>query len=52
MNNKAIKNVHDIFENDELVLMKALYSHSSELSVGLKDGAGDIVRIVTICKKD
>ncbi|MDE6469798.1 MAG: hypothetical protein K2L19_02100 [Eubacterium sp.] len=47
--------VEDIFENDEFVLMKATYQRNSfriaELSVGLKDYTGDIVRIVDVDTK-
>lgn len=47
--------IEDVFENDELVLMKATYQKNSfkivEISVGLKDADGDIVRIVDVDKK-
>ena len=47
--------VEDIFENDELVLMKATFVRNSETvidtSVGIKDDEGDIVRIITVNKK-
>ncbi len=42
----------DIFENDDLVLIKATFIRNSETvidtSVGIKDDAGDIVKIVTV----
>ncbi|MDE5985405.1 MAG: hypothetical protein K2H13_09145 [Eubacterium sp.] len=47
--------VEDIFENDEFVLMKATYQRNSfkiaELSVGLKDDNGDIIRIIDVDTK-
>lgn len=52
---KELISVEDIFENDELVLMKAIYKknslHIKVLSVGFKDESGDIVRIVDVDKK-
>ncbi|MDE6470012.1 MAG: hypothetical protein K2L19_03200 [Eubacterium sp.] len=49
---KELISIEDIFENDEFVLMKAIYKKNafriSVLSVGLKDGLGDIVRIVDV----
>ena len=50
--NKELISVEDIFENDELVLMKAVYKKNSfevsVLSVGFKVGSGDIVRVVDV----
>lgn len=49
---KELISIEDIFENDELVLMKAVYKKGvfkiSVLSVGFKDETGDIVRIVDV----
>lgn len=46
---KELISVEDIFENDELVLMKAIYMKGvfkiSVLSLGFKDELGDIIRI-------
>lgn len=46
---RELISVEDIFENDELVLMKAIYKKNSFrisiLSVGFKDESGDIIRI-------
>lgn len=42
----------DIFENDELVVIKATFIRRSETvietAVGIKDSSGDIVKIVTV----
>lgn len=42
----------DIFENDEIVLIKATFIINSETvietAVGIKDSSGDIVKIVTV----
>lgn len=47
--------VEDIFENDELVLMKATFKPNYDkivrTSVGIKDEKGDIVRIITVDEK-
>ena len=52
---EELTGVEDIFENDELVLMKATFIRNSETvvetAVGIKDTAGDIVRIITVNKK-
>lgn len=49
---KELISIEDIFENDELVLMKAVYKKGvfkiSVLSVGFKDESGDIIRIVDV----
>ena len=54
-NDEELTGVEDIFENDELVLMKATFIRNSETvvetAVGIKDTAGDIVRIITVNKK-
>lgn len=45
-------NVEDLFENDELVLTKAIYQKNSFktvlISVGFKDTDGDIIRMVDV----
>lgn len=47
--------VEDIFENDELVLMKATFKPSYDkivrTSVGIKDETGDIFKIITVDEK-
>lgn len=47
--------VEDIFENDELVLMKATYEPNYNqvvrTAVGIKDENGDIIRIVNVNEK-
>ncbi|MDE6767662.1 MAG: hypothetical protein K2J35_05665 [Eubacterium sp.] len=47
--NRELVSIEDIFENDEFVVMKAIYKknsfHISVLSVGFKDASGDIVCI-------
>ncbi len=52
---EELTGVEDIFENDELVLMKATFIRNSETvietAVGIKDTVGDIVRIITVNKK-
>lgn len=46
--------IEDIFENDEYVLIKAIYiaenQSFTEISVGIKDPNGDIIRIVCVDK--
>lgn len=46
--------IEDIFENDEYVLIKAIYivenQHFTETSVGIKNKSGDIVKIVCVDK--
>ena len=55
INNEELMDVEDIFENDELVIMKATFVRNSETvietAVGIKDSSGDIVRIITISSK-
>lgn len=53
MNNKIeLINVNDIFENNELVLMKATFGNSFfsiiRTDIGLKDENGDIADIITV----
>lgn len=47
--------VTDLFEDEELVLMRAVFSGEScnivEISVGFKDERGDIIRIVDVDRK-
>ncbi len=42
----------DVFENDELVVIKATFVRNSvtviDTAVGIKDSSGDIVKIVTV----
>ncbi len=53
--NEELMDVEDIFENDELVIMKATFIRNSvtviDTAVGIKDSLGDIVRIITVDKK-
>lgn len=46
--------IEDVLENDEYVLIKAIYAaenqNFTEISVGIKDSNGDIVKIVCIDK--
>ncbi|MGN1420965.1 MAG: hypothetical protein ACI4XC_05580 [Eubacterium sp.] len=52
MKNIELMNVKDIFENNELVLMKATFGNSffkiTRTDVGLKNDDGDIVDIITV----
>ncbi len=52
---EELVSVEDIFENDELVLMKATFKPSYDkivrTSVGIKDETGDIVKIITVDEK-
>lgn len=52
---RELISVEDLFENDELVLMKAIYKKGvfkiSVLSLGFKDEIGDIVRVKDIEEK-
>lgn len=45
-------NVEDLFENDELVLTRAIYQRNADkcamISVGFKDTDGDIVRMIDV----
>lgn len=54
-NREELVSVEDIFENDELVLMKATFEPSYDkivrTSVGIKDETGDIVKIITVDEK-
>lgn len=54
-NREELIEVEDIFENDELVLMKATFKPSYDkivrTSVGIKDETGDIVKIITVDEK-
>ena len=51
---KLLIDTEDIFENDEFVIIKAYFISAgkveTELSIGFKDGSGDIVEIVAIDK--
>ena len=55
INNEELMDVEDIFENNELVLMKATFIRNSETVIetaaGIKDASGDIVRIITVSSK-
>ena len=55
INNEELMDVEDIFENDELVIMKATFIRNSvtviETAAGIKDSSGDIVKIVTVDRK-
>ncbi len=46
--------IEDVLENDEYVLIKAIYiaenQSFTEISVGIKDSNGDIVKIVCVDK--
>ncbi len=46
--------IEDVLENDEYVLIKAIYAAENqsftEISVGIKDSNGDIVKIVCVDK--
>lgn len=46
--------IDDVLENDEYVLIKAIYiaenQSFTEISVGIKDSNGDIVKIVCVDK--
>lgn len=46
--------IEDVLENDEYVLIKAIYAAENqsftEISVGIKDLNGDIVKIVCVDK--
>lgn len=46
--------IEDVLENDEYVLIKAIYiaenQSFTEISVGIKDQSGDIVKIVNVDK--
>lgn len=48
--------VKDLFENDLIVLMEATikleHFDMVKISAGIKDEAGDIVRIVDICERN
>jgi hypothetical protein len=51
-----ISTIDDVFENNEVVLIKATHSEFNtddmiEYSVGLKDEVGDIVKIITVARK-
>lgn len=52
MKNAELLNVNDIFENNELVLMKATFGNDYfnfvRTDVGLKNDDGDIVDIITV----
>lgn len=52
---KELIDIEDVFENDEVLLMKSTYKakHFSVelLSVGVKNENGDIVKIVDISEK-
>ncbi|MDE6471249.1 MAG: hypothetical protein K2L19_09570 [Eubacterium sp.] len=52
---RELVSIEDIFENDELVVMKAIYIknsfHISVLSVGFKDSSGDIIRIKDVVER-
>ena len=52
MGNAELINVSDIFENNELVLMKATFGNAFfriiRTDVGLKNDEGDIVDIITV----
>lgn len=52
---KEFVSIEDIFENDDYVLMKAVYKKNSfrisVLSLGIKDNSGDVVRIVDVDEK-
>lgn len=52
---KELIDIEDVFENDEVVLMKSIYKaeHFSveQLSAGVKDKNGDIVKIVNISER-
>lgn len=52
---KELIDIEEIFENDEVVLMKSIYKSKyfkvEQLSVGVKDENGDIVKIVDISEK-
>lgn len=49
---EELVDIKDVFENDEIVLMKARYNPGYEMvertSVGVKDEKGDIVKIIDI----
>lgn len=53
--NEELISVEDIFENEEFVLMKAIYKSDcdkiSRTSVGIKDKNGDIVKIIDVDEK-
>jgi hypothetical protein len=46
-----ILSVEDLFENNDIVLMLCHMTNMLEYSAGLKDTAGDIVKIVTIGRR-
>lgn len=52
---KKLIDVEDIFENDDVVLMKSTYKAAhfmvEQLSVGIKDSNGDISKIVDVSEK-
>ncbi len=47
---KDLINIKDIFENEKIVVMEVLFREQGEdnleLSVGIKDNKGDIVKII------
>ena len=50
-----LSEVNDIFENDELVVMKVTFEVSGQkivnTDIGIKDSTGDIIRIVTVSSR-
>lgn len=54
-NEVELISVEELYENDELILMKSTFDYGDfkviQTDVGNKDDAGDIVKIVTVDSK-
>lgn len=54
-NESELMSVEELYENDELILMKSTFDYGDfkviQTDVGNKDDAGDIVKIVTVDSK-
>lgn len=51
-NEEELISVEELYENDELILMKSIFDYGEfkviQTDVGIKDDTGDIVKIVTV----
>lgn len=54
-NDSELINVEELYENDELILMKSTFDYGEfkviQTDVGIKDNTGDIVKIITVDSK-
>lgn len=54
-NEEELISVEELYDNDELVLMKSTFDYSYfkvvQTDIGIKDDTGDIVKIITVDSK-